>query len=108
MKKVRALFPTQNPLKKEWRRDDPETDGKRDELQKIMRNLFGVIDMFIILIMVGFQESLHINTHRHTYLYQSTYFKHAQFIQSQSAKQRLKAKYWGKRSYNLFVGHILS
>ena len=43
-----SSIPTQNPPKKEWRREDPETDSKREELQKIMRNLFGVIDMFII------------------------------------------------------------
>ena len=72
MKKVRPLFPTQNPPKKWWRREDPETDGKRDRLQNIMRNLFGVIDMFIILIMVRFQESIHISTYRHTYLYTQT------------------------------------
>lgn len=68
-----------------------------------MRNRFGVIDMFIILIMVRFQESIHISTYRHTYLYQSTYFKHAEFIKSQSAKQMLKAKYWGKKEVTIYL-----
>ena len=68
-----------------------------------MRNLFGVMDMFIILIMVGFQESININTYRHTYLYQSIYFKHAQFIISQSVKQRLKTKYWGNKEVTVYL-----